>query len=250
MDDGEKDGDHDARKKQHTNRGLNLGQIPNQRDTHFLPLRGKQPPRDRYARAAAGAGGHGGTEEEEWTEEDEVPTPKAGVQFVRKALGLEAGAAEREVARAARRMLREVRPEVKTDSISEILLQAEQFFREKADAEEDLLTPSPPAHHQPKASRAGRRGPRGLPKVYPVGEEPPRPHTGPGGASVARYPESQVNVYTSGAWGAGGSSNHGHQGAGGSSVDTMEAMLLMQQADQDARAAQRMALLMRAAQRK
>jgi len=251
LDDGEKDGDHDARKKQHTNRGLNLGQIPNQRDTHFLPLRGKQPPRDRYARAAAGAGGHGGTDEEQWTEEDEVPTPKAGVQFVRKALGLEAGAAEREVARAARRMLREVRPEVKTDSISEIPLQAEQYFREKADAEEDLLTPSPPAHHQPKASRAGRRGPRGLPKVYPVGEEPPRPHTGPVVASVATYPaESQVNVYTSGAWGAGGSRDHGHQGAGGSSVDTMEAMLLMQQADQDERAAQRMALLMRAAQRK
>jgi len=181
---------------------------------------------------------------------------------VRKALGLEAGAAEREVARTARRMLREVRPEVKTNSISEILLQAEPYFREKADAEaeEDLLTPSPPAHHQPKASRAGRRGPRGLPKVYPVavGEEPPRPHTGrPVGASVATasvatytYPESQVYVYTSGAWGAGGSNNHGHQGAGGSSVDTMEVMLLMQQADQDARAAQRMALLMRAAQRK
>lgn len=187
-------------------------------------------------------GGRGGRDEEQLSEDDGgVPTPKARVQFVREALGLQADVVDRDVAREARRMLRDVRPRMNTASISEILRQAEQHFRRKKEQEGDLLTPSPLV--QRKNPRVGRRAPRGLPEVYPVGDEP-QPSD-----SAATYPQSQVNVYTAG--GAGSSSSHGHQGGGGGSlVDTMEALLLMQQADLDARSAHRTALLLRAAQRK
>jgi hypothetical protein len=181
------------------------------------------------------------------SEEDEVLTPKARMQFVRKALGLSAGMVERDVAREAWRKLRDIRPGMNIANVSEILSQAEQYFREKEEAEGGVLTPSPVV--RPKVPRAGKRGPRGLPEIYPVGEEPPPPRSEPG-ASAGTYPQSQVNVYTAGAGGAGSSSSHGHHGFKGSSVDTMEAMLLMQQADLDARSAHRTAMLRRAAQRK
>jgi len=100
---------------------------------------------------------------------DEESTPRARVQFVRQALGLEAGVAEREVARVARRKLRGVRSEVDTLSVSGILLEAEQYFKELQEAEGDLLTPSPQETLRPKAYRGRRgRGPRGLAEVYPA----------------------------------------------------------------------------------
>jgi hypothetical protein len=56
--------------------------------------------------------------EELLSEEDEVLTPKARrVQFVREALGLAPGVVEREVAREARRVLRDKRPRMNTANV-------------------------------------------------------------------------------------------------------------------------------------
>lgn len=183
---------------------------------------------------------------------DEQSTLRARVQFVRQALGLEAGVAVREVARVARRKLRGVRLEVDTLSVSGILLEAEQYFKELQEVEGDLLTPSPQETFRPKAYRGRRgrgRGPRELAEVYPVGEEPfnppPPPQWEHNGSTSA---PSHIHVYAGMAGVGTGNTSHGQGGS--SSVDAMEAMLLMQQADLDARSAHRVALLLAAQNRK